>query len=659
MAIVKRNTQDATEVKALVLLAQCYRLDNVPSSFAWWYEAVALGRRINDTLHLSHAYNGMANSKMHIGSRDSAMYYLGLLQKLAEAPGATRDVQGDYHQTAGAIYTMLGQYKTALPHRLAALDDAIVTMHKGHDAPAAKTYTAGQYLNVGNSYNSMGEYRNALKYLLEGLTLFEEVGVDRGVAYCYQGIASSFSELGQYEKSFDYTYKGLALKRKLNDLRGIGTGLKQLGTIYRYMKRLDSAIAYYLQALNVFQAQKMKVDEADLEFDIGNTYSEKHDLVNAQLHLNNSIAVATEAGDSIRIKAANASLVGVRAQVHGEQRDEAKLMTSLRASLEEKDRPQAMAGYHYLFEHYERTRRFDKALEYAKLFYTTQDTLQQGETKLQLTRMEAQYNVDKKEHEIALLKKDQELTRLEVQRQKAIVEKQKAFQWGAVIFVCFLVATGVLLFNRNRAVHNARRMVEMEKMRNTIARDLHDDIGSTLTSINVLSKVALEPQAEGFRENSLQKIKDRSSAIMERMDDIVWAINPHNDTMEQLLTRMKEFAAELLEPLNIRYRFEEEGDLGPTRLDVRRRRDLYLLFKEAVNNAAKYSQCSNLTMRLRQEGGSLQMEIIDDGKGFAEADVSRGNGLNNMRERAAAMAGKIWIDSGIGRGTRIVLDAAL
>ena len=95
------------------------------------------------------------------------------------------------------------------------------------------------------------------------------------------------------------------------------------------------------------------------------------------------------------------------------------------------------------------------------------------------------------------------------------------------------------------------------------------------------------------------------------------------------------------------------------RLDVRRRRDLYLLFKEAVNNAAKYSQCSNLTMRLRQEGGSLQMEIIDDGKGFAEADVSRGNGLNNMRERAAAMAGKIWIDSGIGRGTRIVLDAAL
>ncbi|HEY4335629.1 MAG TPA: ATP-binding protein, partial [Puia sp.] len=222
-----------------------------------------------------------------------------------------------------------------------------------------------------------------------------------------------------------------------------------------------------------------------------------------------------------------------------------------------------------------------------------------------------------------------------------------------------LVAIGVLLFNRNRVVHNARRMVELEKMRNTIARDLHDDIGSTLTSINVLSKVALEPQEQEFLRSSLQKIKDRSAAIMERMDDIVWAINPQNDTMEQLLIRMKEFAAELLEPLNICYQFKEEGELASLRLDVRRRRDLYLLFKEAVNNAAKYSQCANLTIRLRQERGGLQMEISDDGKGFAEAEVIRGNGLNNMRQRAAAMAGKIWIDSGVGKGTRIVLDAAL
>jgi len=659
MAIIQKHTQDATEAKALVQLAGTYRLSDVPKAMAYYYEVVALCRRINDTIHLSHSYNGMANNKAHIGSRDSAMYYLGLLQKLAEAPGATVDVKADYHQCAGAIYELLGQYKTALPFRLAALDDAVIMMNKENHHPFAVTYTAGQYLNVGNTYTAMGDYKGALKYHLEALKLFEQTGVERGIAYSYQGISGDFAELRQYDKAFDYGEKALALKQKINDARGIGNALKQFGTNYKYMGKLDSAVYYYNQALKVFQAHKMKVDEADQEYDLGNVYAEKHDVINAQMHLNNSITVAGEAGDSIRYKAANAALIAIRSKVAVEQQDEARLMSSLRASLAEGDRQGELANYQYLSQHFEGARRYDRALEYAKRYYSISDSIQRNEVQLQLSRMESQYNVSKKEQEIVLLKKDQELTRLEVQRQKAIVEKQKAFQWGAVLFVGLLVAIGTLVFNRNRVVNNVRRMVELEKMRNTIARDLHDDIGSTLTSINVLSKVALEPQQAEFLRSSLQKIKDRSGAIMERMDDIVWAINPQNDTMEQLMARMKEFAAELLEPLNICYQFEEEGDLASLRMDVRRRRDLYLLFKEAVNNAAKYSQCTKLTIRLSQERCGLQMEISDDGRGFAEAEVSRGNGLNNMRQRAAAMAGNIWIDSGIGKGTRIVLDAAL
>jgi two-component system sensor histidine kinase UhpB len=126
--------------------------------------------------------------------------------------------------------------------------------------------------------------------------------------------------------------------------------------------------------------------------------------------------------------------------------------------------------------------------------------------------------------------------------------------------------------------------------------------------------------------------------------------------MEQLLYRMTEFAAEILEPLNIRYSFEEKGDFSSVKLDIGRRKDLYLLFKEAVNNAAKYSQCSNLYVRLWQDRDSLQLEIADDGKGFVEEDVRNGNGLNNMRERAASMFARIRIDSALGQGTRIALD---
>jgi signal transduction histidine kinase len=193
-------------------------------------------------------------------------------------------------------------------------------------------------------------------------------------------------------------------------------------------------------------------------------------------------------------------------------------------------------------------------------------------------------------------------------------------------------------------------------MRNHIARDLHDDIGSTLSSINILSKVALQSPSTATPHDSLAKIRDRSAAIMEKMDDIVWTINPQNDTMEQLLYRMKEFAGEMLEPLNIDYRFEEAGELAAIKLDIRKRKDLYLVFKEAINNAAKYSQCSHLFIRLRQDGDSLRLEITDDGKGFAAGTARNGNGLNNMRERASSMLAKLSIESEVGQGTRIGLD---
>jgi signal transduction histidine kinase len=146
---------------------------------------------------------------------------------------------------------------------------------------------------------------------------------------------------------------------------------------------------------------------------------------------------------------------------------------------------------------------------------------------------------------------------------------------------------------------------------------------------------------------------------METMDDIVWAINPQNDTMEQVLFRMKEFASEILEPLNINYTFEENGNFSSTKLDIRKRKDLYLIFKEAINNAAKYSRCRDILIRLREKQQSLQMEITDNGKGFDEQQIKNGNGLNNMRERAGSMGAKIRIVSTIAGGTQISLDMAI
>jgi signal transduction histidine kinase len=197
-------------------------------------------------------------------------------------------------------------------------------------------------------------------------------------------------------------------------------------------------------------------------------------------------------------------------------------------------------------------------------------------------------------------------------------------------------------------------MKELE-LRNRIASDLHDEVGSSLSSIHVLSHMANQKKEGVSFSQTLEKINGNARDTMERMSDIVWAIHPENDSLEQLLVRMKEFAADILEPQDINYEFVITGDISRQRLNINQRRDLYLIFKEAVNNAAKYSNCKNVRIELKQENTKFHLTVIDDGRGFNQETISAGNGLRNMRQRAKQMDGELKIDTVETKGTTVSL----
>jgi signal transduction histidine kinase/ligand-binding sensor domain-containing protein len=198
-----------------------------------------------------------------------------------------------------------------------------------------------------------------------------------------------------------------------------------------------------------------------------------------------------------------------------------------------------------------------------------------------------------------------------------------------------------------------------EKVRTDIARDLHDEMGSTLTSINIMSTLALQQMRADTVNNNLQKIKDYSGDMMESMSDIVWAINPMNDSMDRMILRMRELAEELLEPARINYTFHEEGAVKTLKLDVTQRKELYLVFKEAVNNAVKYSGASELLILLREQHGSLHLEVKDNGAGFDISKNYSGSGIQNMRSRAGKINADLQISSARGQGTMVSVSVPL
>jgi signal transduction histidine kinase len=376
---------------------------------------------------------------------------------------------------------------------------------------------------------------------------------------------------------------------------------------------------------------------------------EKRDTPKALIYFRESREMALKLADSATASAVEVELLALQNHKNGTRAEEKTMIDNIEKLQQTGQLPKEVSGYQHIAEYYASNGQNDKALDYSKKNYENTDSLKSNELQTQIKKIVEQYNLDKKEKEIAILRKDQLLKKVEI-------EKQKVFQSATFIVIAMLLIIGLLVITRNKAINKSRRLLEMEKMRNGIARDLHDDIGSTLTSINILSKVMLQQTAaDDTTRPNLQKIKEHSSNIMESMSDIVWAINPHNDTVEKVIYKMKEFAAELLDPMNIRYTFLEEGDFSNVKLTLNKRKDLYLIFKEAINNAAKYSHCDMIEIVLSHDGENIHLNVKDDGQGFDQQQVKSGNGLRNIYERSKNMLGNLRLNSELGTGTHIVL----
>jgi len=224
----------------------------------------------------------------------------------------------------------------------------------------------------------------------------------------------------------------------------------------------------------------------------------------------------------------------------------------------------------------------------------------------------------------------------------------------ATAAVVFLIA---YLVYRNRYV----RLLEIERVRTRIASDLHDDVGASLSKISIISEMLAHDGDSRAREEkeSLLKIAETSRDVVGSMSDMVWSINPVKDNTRDTVQRMRRFASDVLGGRNIEFTLEAPAGDDPRKLSVDLRRNLYLVFKESVNNAAKYSDCKSVEIGFQIEGREIVLRVSDDGKGFDPGAVTRGNGLRNLRERMESLGGNLKIESSPGAGTRIVARAPL
>jgi len=223
---------------------------------------------------------------------------------------------------------------------------------------------------------------------------------------------------------------------------------------------------------------------------------------------------------------------------------------------------------------------------------------------------------------------------------------------GWFIVLCIIsAATFIYLLYRYRL----DQVLKIERIRTKISTDLHDDIGSTLSSISIMSDMIMHSPHEPDWQRMAGEIKDNSLSLMDKMDDIVWSINPRNDEMENLMIRIQRFAAPLFEARGIDYEIVIENNIRRLKLSMEHRQHIYLVLKEAINNLVKYSRATQAILRVSFDQHILELLVKDNGKGFDNQSLSTGNGIPGMQRRADLMGAQLSITSAPGQGTEIRL----
>ncbi|UTA67244.1 MULTISPECIES: sensor histidine kinase [Emticicia] len=235
---------------------------------------------------------------------------------------------------------------------------------------------------------------------------------------------------------------------------------------------------------------------------------------------------------------------------------------------------------------------------------------------------------------------------------------QKWWFWPSiVIYILLIFGAGFYLF----FIYDLRQKLKLQHIRNQIASDLHDEVGSNLNSIAIFIELL---RKKVIKQNPdllpiLDKITDNSEETVLLMRDTVWAINPENDSTEKLFERMRSFGVEMLTARGITFNFELLIDGKRDIFPMEQRRNIYLIYKEAINNISKHSQATHASCQVTRGQGMVKIQVSDNGKGFNVNEIFEGNGLKNFKHRSQEYDLNVSVQSSAQTGTEVLIEITI
>lgn len=497
--------------------------------------------------------------------------------------------------------------------------------------------------NIGVVFRRLDQNTEALNYHMNALRIAEQIGDDFSASVSLNSIGNIHIALGNYADAISYFERCLPIAMKAGNNLGTAMNLGNIGESYDKLNQLDSAKKYYTQSLEynmkLSNEQARNKGIAICYGSLGNIAKKQGDYKTAQKLFSDGLDLNKKLNDRLFI-AQSYNFLGDIYLLQNMVEPASKMFSeALTLARTIGSKTEIRTAYDGMMKVHIAKNEYEKALNYSNLVKLYTDTINMENNNGHVRQVEALYQSESEQAKIKLL----ETTR----------RNDRVMMIGSLILFALLLITGILYYLRNRLLERNKRLQRELEIRTQIASDLHDDMGSTLSSIHIFSELLRKQGSKS--EELLTKIEENAKDTLEALDDIIWLVKPSNDKFSNLGLHISQYAIPLFEGKNIDFEIDFPDSIADVPLPMETRRNIFLIIKESINNLVKYSQCSKALVKAEYVGDDILFTVKDNGKGFNPEMLTDRNGLKNLHNRANQIHAEIAIHSAPGKGAEIRL----
>lgn len=541
-----------------------------------------------------------------------------------------------YH-ILGVIDENHGDNESALKHYTSALKYA--------DMSKDKVVKLRTLIALSNYYINLSESQKAIETCHLGIKEATAIGNNEIASQFYNNLSLAHTYIEEYNKALHYSEKSIELKKGLQDEESLANAYLNKGLLLTQMNNYEEGFTYYTLAEELYLKHNTYHALTQTHINFSWDYTTLKQFKKARTHLSKALFFAEKSDDKIR-QAAAWNAFGYYYKNTG-QTDSVTfaLEKGLQLSLEAENKRNALVAYQELSNHYHNIGNIKLAFENLNNAYNLKDSIF-NESKIQLAQsLNARYESEQKEQQIELL--------------SAQKQKQQLTILVIILSTVLLSIISLLLFVRFKKKQKRKSIqalqVQKEAERNRIASDMHDEIGAGLTRIVMRSEqVKIQLQSGNELKNgiveSLDKMAAESRELSRNIGEIIWALNPKNDSLDNLFAYIRNYVYDYLDEANISCKIAFPDNIPTTSVSPELRRNVFLIVKEALNNLIKHSKATQANITLLLSEAHFSLTIKDNGIGIVDLTQKSGNGLGNMKKRTEVLGGTFIVENNNGFG---------